>query len=39
MNMFTQAERAIAASNMSPEAKREQLDKIRKIKTAVAQTT
>ena len=38
MNKLTQAERAIAASNMSPEAKREQLDKIRKLKTAVAQT-
>ena len=38
MSMLTQAERAIAASNMSPEAKREQLDKIRKIKTAVART-
>jgi hypothetical protein len=38
MNKLTQAERAIAASNMSPEAKGEQLDKIRKIKTAVAQT-
>jgi hypothetical protein len=38
MNKLTQAERAIAASNMSPEAKREQLDKIRKIKIAVAQT-
>jgi len=38
MNKLAQAERAIAASNMSPEAKREQLDKIRKIKIAVAQT-
>lgn len=38
MNKLTQAERAIAASNMTPEAKREQLDKIRKIKIAVAQT-
>jgi hypothetical protein len=38
MNKLTQAERAIAASNMSPEAKRAQLDKIRKIKIAVAQT-
>jgi hypothetical protein len=38
MNKLTQAERAINASNMSPEAKREQLDKIRKLKTAVAQT-
>lgn len=38
MNKLTQAERAIAASNMSPEVKREQLDKIRKIKIAVAQT-
>lgn len=38
MNKLTQAERAINASNMTAEAKREQLDKIRKIKTAVAQT-
>ena len=38
MNKLTQAERAIAASSMTPEAKREQLDKIRKIKIAVAQT-
>ena len=38
MNKLTQAERAINASNMSAEAKREQLDKIRKMKTAVAQT-
>jgi hypothetical protein len=38
MNQLTQAERAIAASKMSPEEKRAQLDKIRKIKTAVAQT-
>jgi hypothetical protein len=39
MNMLTQAERAIAASDMTPEAKREQLDKIRKIKIALANTT
>jgi hypothetical protein len=38
MNKLTQAERAIAASNMSPETKRAQLDKIRKLKIAVAQT-
>jgi hypothetical protein len=38
MNKLTQAERAVNASNMSAEAKREQLDKIRKMKTAVAQT-
>ena len=38
MNQLTQAERAIAASKMPPEEKRAQLDKIRKIKTAVAQT-
>ena len=38
MNKLTQAERAIAASKMSPEEKRAQLDKIRKIKIAVAQT-
>jgi hypothetical protein len=38
MNKLTQAERAINASSMTAEAKREQLDKIRKIKTAVAQT-
>jgi hypothetical protein len=39
MNMLTQAERAIAASNMTPEAKREQLDKIRKMKIGLANTT
>jgi hypothetical protein len=38
MNQLTQAERAISASKMSPEEKRAQLNKIRKIKTAVAQT-
>jgi hypothetical protein len=38
MNKLTQAERAIAASNMSPEEKRAQLDSIRKIKIAVAET-
>ena len=37
MNQLTQAERAISASKMSSEEKRAQLDKIRKIKTAVAQ--
>ena len=39
MNMLTQAERAIAASKMTPEAKREQLDNIRKMKIALANTT
>jgi hypothetical protein len=39
MNMLTQAERAIAASSMSPEEKRKQLDEIRKMKTALANTT
>ena len=39
MNMLTQAERAIAASKMTPEAKREQLDSIRKMKIALANTT
>ena len=39
MNMLTQAERAVAASDMTPEAKREQLDKIRKIKIALENTT
>jgi len=39
MNMLTQAERAIAASKMTPEAKREQLDKIRKMKIGLANTT
>ena len=38
MNKLTQAERAIAASNMSPEEKRKQLDEIRKIKTGLAKT-
>jgi hypothetical protein len=39
MNMLTKAERAIAASDMKPEAKREQLDQIRKMKIAIANTT
>jgi len=39
MNMLTQAERAIAASKMTPEAKREQLDQIRKMKIGLANTT
>jgi hypothetical protein len=39
MNMLTQAERAIAASKMTPEAKREQLDNIRRIKIGLANTT
>lgn len=38
MNKLTQAERAIAASSMSPEEKRRQLDEIRKIKTGLAKT-
>jgi hypothetical protein len=38
MNKLTQAERAIAASNMSPEEKRKQLDEIRRIKTGLART-
>ena len=38
MNTLTQAERAIAASTMTPEQKRKQLDDIRKLKTAVSQT-
>jgi len=38
MTKLTQAERAIAASKMAPEEKRAQLDKIRKIKIAVAET-
>ena len=36
MNKLTQAERAIAASTMTPEQKRAQLDSIRKIKTAIS---
>jgi hypothetical protein len=39
MNMLTKAERAIAASDMTGEAKREQLDNIRKIKIGLANTT
>jgi len=39
MNILTQAERAIAASKMTPEAKREQLDQIRKMKIGLANTT
>ena len=39
MNMLTQAERAIAASKMTPEAKREQLDQIRKMKIGLANAT
>jgi hypothetical protein len=38
MNKLTQAERAIAASTMTPEQKREQLDNIRKLKTAISRT-
>ena len=39
MTMLTQAERAIASSTMTPEAKREQLDKIRKMKIGLANAT
>jgi hypothetical protein len=39
MNMLTQAERAIAASRMSPEEKRKQLDDIRKMKIGLANAT
>jgi len=39
MNKLTQAERAIAASNISAEAKRKQLDDIRKMKIALANMT
>jgi len=39
MNMLTKAERAIAASDMTGEAKRKQLDEIRKMKIAIANTT
>ena len=38
MNKLTQAERAIAASTMTPEQKRTQLDDLRKLKTAFSQT-
>jgi hypothetical protein len=38
MTKLTQAERAIAASNLSPQEKRKQLDEIRRIKTGLAQT-
>lgn len=39
MNMLTQAERAIAASDMTGEAKRKQLDDIRKMKIGLANAT
>jgi hypothetical protein len=39
MNMLTQAERAVAASKMSPEEKRKQLDDIRKMKIGLANAT
>ena len=39
MNMLTQAERAIASSTMTPVEKRKQLDEIRKMKIAIANTT
>ncbi len=38
MTKLTQAERAIAASAMSPEEKRKRLDDIRRIKTGLAQS-
>jgi len=38
MTKLTQAERAIAASNLSPQEKRKQLDEVRRIKTGLAQT-
>ena len=38
MNKLTQAERAIAASSLTPEQKRKQLDELRKLKTAISQT-
>jgi hypothetical protein len=39
MTMLTKAERAIASSSMTPEAKREQLDQIRKMKIGLANAT
>lgn len=39
MQELTRAERAIQASAMTPQQKREQLDEIRKLKTALAKTT
>ncbi len=39
MNMLAQAERAVAASDMKPDAKRKQLDEIKKMKIALANTT
>lgn len=39
MDQLTKAERAVAASNLSPEAKRKQLDEIRKLKIGLANTT
>jgi len=39
MNELTKAERAIQASAMTPQQKRDQLDEIRKLKTALAKTT
>jgi hypothetical protein len=38
MNKLTQAERAIAASSLTPDQKRKQLDELRKLKTAISQT-
>jgi hypothetical protein len=39
MQELTKAERAVQASAMTPQQKRQQLDEIRKIKTALAKTT
>jgi hypothetical protein len=39
MQELTRAERAIQASAMTPQQKRQQLDEIRKLKTALAKTT
>jgi hypothetical protein len=39
MQELTRAERAIQASVMTPQQKRQQLDEIRKLKTALAKTT
>lgn len=39
MTMLTKAERAIASSSMTPQAKREQLDQIRKMKIGLANAT
>ena len=39
MEQLTKAERAIAASNLTPQEKRKQLDEIRKLKIGLANTT